>query len=83
MKCVLLNPGTTLRVVAVNENGKIEAFSMNASGSILEEDAIAATELYRMECEDSGDTHAARRESLALILSVIGDIPQVVTATVS
>ena len=56
---------------------------MMATGPIQEEDAISAIELYRMECDAAGDTHPARRESLALIMSAIGDMLQVVTATVS
>ncbi len=83
LKYVLLNPGTTLRVVALNENGRIEIFELRASDGISEEDVLAFTELYRTECEEGGDSHAARRVSLALILSEIGHILQVVSATVS
>ena len=73
LKSVLTFPGVTLRVVARNEIGKSEIFAMNFGGKLKKSEIHRYSELYFEQCDDGGDTHTARRESLALISQIIGD----------
>ena len=78
LKSVLSTPGRTLRIVAVNESGKIEIFVLKATGTIPDHKISGAVEFYQQACELSGDTHQARRESLWLISETLAGILLVV-----
>ncbi len=79
LKSALTNPGRTLRIVARNEAGKIEVFSLKFTGTLKKREIQGYAELYFELCQDGDDTHTGRRESLALISEVIGDSLQVVS----
>ncbi len=59
VKSMLANPGLTLRIAAVNENGKIEIFSLKAASLMPNEDMQDLISEYRTVCQALGDTAAA------------------------
>ena len=79
LKAVLSFPEMTLRVVSKNEDGNVEVFSMRFTGELKKAEIQGFSELYFDQCNDAGDTHAARRESLALISQLIGNSFQVLS----
>lgn len=79
VKSALSFPGTTLRVVCRNEQGRIEVISIKFTGKLSKLEIRAYSDIYFSQCADAGDTHIARREALALIAQVIGDTFEAVT----
>ncbi len=73
IKAVLVRPGVTLRIVTVNEGGRLEIFSLMAIGNPSPDEIKVITETYKAAAEAGGDTPAARRDALALILQIAGN----------
>lgn len=74
IKAVLTQPGRTLRIITRNENGETEVFSIKAKRSIPDEDIAVITGEYRAAAVEGGDTAAARRVAVDLLLEIYEDI---------
>jgi hypothetical protein len=57
----------TLRIVTVNESGKVEIFSLRATSGLTKERIRFIAKSYANQCKAGGDTPAARRKALALL----------------
>ena len=77
---IMAHPGQTLRVVARNENGRVEIFEIQMRSAIPEDEAADIAAEYGAFCKSNGDTHEARRRGIALISESYGDILSIVTA---
>ena len=77
LKAVLTRPGTTLRVVATNENGKAEVFQLKALKQVSSEQIAEIAVMYRDLAQMGGDTPSGRRAALDLISEEFGGIIQI------
>ncbi len=68
LKAALVRPGVTLRIVTVNENGKVEIFRLRATSVVDAEKSRQAARHYKDSCANGGDTPEARRAALVLML---------------
>jgi len=80
IKAVLSRPGTALRIVAMNEAGNVEIFEMRSNESLPAAVIDAIADIYKNEAAKAGDSHAARRSALALIVEAFGDMISIKTA---